>query len=329
MPTTIRDVAALAGVSPMTVSRVMRGDAKVSADTRERVQEAARELGYRRNELARNLRVGGSTGLLGLVVTNLGNPFYSRLALGVEAIAAAQSLRVVLGNTGEDPRSEREMIADLVGRQVDGVIVVPAGSDHSHLTPEALGGVPVVLAARPPIGITADCVLVDDFGGARAATARLIAAGHQRIAFLGNPPAVYTGAERFRGFCVALEESGLPLDDRLVRRGQRETAEAQAAAAELLALDRPPTAFFCANNRNTLGALRAIHLRTGAFDGGPAVAGFDDFELSDLLPVTVVGYDADEIGRRAAQLLMDRLGRGEVDRDIPPRRVVIPTEVIG
>jgi LacI family transcriptional regulator len=236
---------------------------------------------------------------------------------------------VVLGNTGEDPRFEREMIADLVGRQVDGVIVVPAGSDHSHLTSEALGGVPVVLAARPPIGIAADCVLVDDFGGARAATAKLIAAGHQRIAFLGNPPAVYTGAERFRGFCVALEESGLPLDDRLVRRGQRETTEAEAAAADLLALDTPPTAFFCANNRNTLGALRAIHLRTGAFDGGPAVAGFDDFELSDLLPVTVVGYDADEIGRRAAQLLMDRLGRGEVDRDIPPRRVVIPTDIIG
>ncbi|WP_222853793.1 LacI family DNA-binding transcriptional regulator [Fodinicola acaciae] len=328
MPTTIRDVAALAGVSPMTVSRVMRGDAKVSAETRTRVREAAQKLGYRRNELARNLRVGGSTGLLGLVVTNLGNPFYSRLALGVEAVAARHSLRVVLGNTGEDPRSEREMIADLVGRQVDGVIVVPAGSDHSHLTAEALGGVPVVLAARPPIGISTDCVLVDDFGGARAATAKLAAAGHRRIAFLGNPPAVYTGAERFRGFCVALEESGVGLDDRLVRRGQRETAEAEAAAAELLALDDPPTAFFCANNRNTLGALRAIHLRTGAFDGGPAVAGFDDFELADLLPVTVVGYDADEIGRRAAELLMDRLGRADADHDMPPRRVVIPTEII-
>ncbi|MEV0408237.1 LacI family DNA-binding transcriptional regulator [Actinoallomurus sp. NPDC050550] len=321
-PPTIREVAALAKVSPMSVSRALRDQEGVSRQTRERVLAAARTLGYRPNEIARSLRPGHKTGMIGLVVTNLANPFYSQLALGVESVAATRDIRVLLTNTNEDEQRERDVVGDLAARQVDGMIVVPAGFGHDHLESE----VPVVLAARPPSGIEADCVLVDDFGGAREATTRLVAQGHRRIGFLGNPPAVYTGAERFRGFCAALQEAGVDLDERHVRRAQQDAASAERATLELLGLNEPPTALFTANNRNTIGALRAIH-KTGR---RLAVGGFDDFELADMLgvPLTIVAYDADEIGRHAARLLLDRL---TADPDAPPlaaRRTIIPTRVI-
>jgi LacI family transcriptional regulator len=321
-PPTIREVAALAKVSPMSVSRALRDREGVSRETRELVLAAARTLGYRPNEVARSLRPGQKTGMIGLVVTNLANPFYSRLALGVESIAAKHGMRVLLTNTNEDEQRERDVVSDLASRRVDGMIVVPAGFGHAHLEP----GVPVVLAARPPSGIEADCVLVDDFGGAREATTRLLAQGHRRIAFLGNPPAVYTGAERFRGFCAALQETGVELDERHVKRAQQDAESAERAALDLLELADPPTAVFAANNRNTVGVLRAIH-RTGKH---LAVGGFDDFELADMLdvPLTIVAYDADEVGRHAARLLLDRLDADPDDAPSPARRIMIPTTVI-
>jgi LacI family transcriptional regulator len=318
----MRDVAARAGVSAMTVSRVLK-DENVSAETRARVLAAVRELGYRRNEVARNLRLGRPSGMIGLVVTNLGNPFYSQLALGAEQVAEEHGLRLVLGNTAGQVQREHELVDDLVSRRVDGMIVVPAGSLHQHLEPAVLGGVPIVLAASPPAGIDVDTVLVDDFGGARAATARLLADGHRAIGFLGNPPALYTGAERFRGYWSAYEEAGLTPREEWIRRGPDDIPTAAEAALEVLGVVQPPTALFCTNNRITLGAYRAIR-RLGA---DTALAGFDDFELADLLdrPITVVSYDAHEVGRRAARMLLDRIERGTAE---PARRTVVPTTVV-
>ncbi|MGW3417454.1 LacI family DNA-binding transcriptional regulator [Streptomyces phaeochromogenes] len=321
---TMRDVAAQAGVSAMTVSRVLKGDPRVSSGSRALVLAAVEELGYRLNETARSLRVGGS-GLIGLVVTNIANPFYSRLTLGVQEVAGEHGLRVLLANTGEDTDRERELVDDLLARQVDGIVLVPAGTGQGPLALVAARGMPLVLASRPPSDIDTDCVLVDDFGGAREATARLIAAGHRRIGFLGNPPALYTGAERFRGYWAAHEEAGLEPDERLVRRGLRDPATAQKAAEELLDQPDPPTALFCTNNRLTQGAVRAV--RSSART--TALAGFDNFDLADVLgiPLTIAAYDPDEVGRRAARMLIDRI-RPSSDRPIPARRTVVPTNVI-
>jgi LacI family transcriptional regulator len=313
-----------AGVSPMTVSRTLRDDPRVSSTTRERVMSAVAELGYRRNELARNLRIGANSGLVGLVVTNLANPFYSQLALGVEAVTGEHGLKVVLGNTGEDPQRERRLVEELTSRRVDGMIVVPAGADHSHLDRIAVGA-PVVLAARPPANLSADCVLVDDFGGAREATARLLASGVRRPAFLGLPSWVWTTSERFRGFSAAVQEAGLEVDDRFVRRHHGTIATAQEAAGELLALPDPPDGMFCANSRTTLGAVRAVTVS----DAQLALAGFDDFELADMLgvPLILVAYDPGELGREAARLLEDRMAAAS-GAELPPRRVVVPTTVV-
>jgi LacI family transcriptional regulator len=335
---TMRDVAAQLGVSPMTVSRAMRGRSGISDETRQRVLAEVAKLGYRPNKAARGLRSGGPNELIGLVVTNLANPFYSQLAVGIEEIAVSYGSRVVLGSTGGDPAAERQVVADLTGRGVDGLVVVPAGYDHTHLGAARCAGTPVVLAASPPIGIDADCVLVDDFGGTRAACRQLIARGHRRIGFLGLPASLWTGSERFRGYAVALEEAGIEVDDQYVSRHRGDIALAEKAAREMLALPDPPTALLTANNRNTVGALRALRGAVGGPVGGPgglAVAGFDDIELADMLqlPLSVVAYDAMDVGRAAARLVFERLesqpaGGGAPTEAAPPRRVVIPTSLV-
>jgi LacI family transcriptional regulator len=289
------------------------------------VLAAVDSLGYRRNEVARNLRLGRTSGLIGLVVTNLANPFYSQFALGVESCVSRHGLKVLLTNTDEDVERERRVVEELTARRVDGMIVVPAGNDHSHLAAQP-GSVPIVLGARPPSGVPLDCVLVDDFGGAREATAGLLAAGHTRLGFLGLPPSVWTGSERFRGFSVALEEAGVALDERYVRLRQRTIPAAEAAARELIELPRPPTALFCANSRNTLGAFRA----TSRLRCPVSLAGFDDFELADVLGVPlIVAYDPRELGRRAADLLLRRLNEPDTDpANAAPLRIVVPTKVV-
>jgi LacI family transcriptional regulator len=322
---TLRDVADLARVSPMTVSRTLRGDDGVSEATRARVLEVVANLGYRRNEAARNLRLGRSDGLIGLVVTNLANPFYSQLALGVEAAAAERGMRVMLGNSGEDHPREVQLVHDFGSRRLDGVVVVPASHDHTHLGQDQLRGMPVVLAASPPVKVDVDAVLLDDFGGTWEATRRLILAGHRRIGFLGLPAATWTGSERYRGYCAALEEAGIPIDDALSSHRQREVGAAESATEALFDLADPPTAIFAANNRNTIGAYRAIRARGAK----TKLAGFDDFELADLLglPLTVVAYDPRELGREAARLLCDRI-EGRDGRSRASRRVVIPTKIV-
>ncbi|WP_443063386.1 LacI family DNA-binding transcriptional regulator [Streptomyces sp. NBC_00445] len=319
----MHDVGKLAQVSAMTVSRVLKNDPGVSEATRERVFAAVDRLGYRRNETARSLRLGG-TGMIGLVVTNLANPFYSRLALGVQEVATEHGLRMMLSNTAEQVEREPGLIDGLIDHQVEGLIVVPAGSRQQHLA-DAMRHVPVVLAARPPAGLDTDCVLVEDFHGAREATACLLAEGHTRIAFLGNPPALYTGAERLRGFWAAHEEAGVEPDNALICQGLVDAATAERAALELLDRPQGPTALFCTNNRISQGAIRALYKAGVTLP----LAGFDDFELSDVLglPLTLVSYDADEIGRQAARLLIDRLSHRDGE---PPasRRITVPTRVI-
>jgi LacI family transcriptional regulator len=212
--------------------------------------------------------------------------------------------------------------------------VVPAEYDHAHLGAVRRTGTPVVLAASPPMGIDADCVLVDDFGGTRAACRQLIARGHRRIGFLGLPASLWTGSERFRGYAVALEEAGIDVDERYVSRHRGDIALAEKAAREMLDLPEPPTALLTANNRNTVGALRALRGSAGGL-GGVAVAGFDDIELADMLqlPLSVVSYDPVEVGRAAARLLYERLdavpaGGGTPAEAPPPRRVIIPTSLV-
>jgi LacI family transcriptional regulator len=201
---------------------------------------------------------------------------------------------------------------------------VPAGHDHRYLLPEMGAGTPVVFLDRPPRGIEADAVLFDNVGGARAAVEHLLRQGHERIAFVGDPPQMYTASERLAGYHAALREAGVAPDDGLVRSGSHDATSAERAVRDLLALPaaRRPTALFTANNRNTVGALRAIR----DADATIALVGFDDFELADMLavPVTVVRHDPAEMGRIGADLAYARLD-GE---DALPQRHTIACELV-
>ncbi|WP_026923531.1 LacI family DNA-binding transcriptional regulator [Glycomyces arizonensis] len=311
---TIKEVAGRAGVSPMTVSRTLAGGRNVRPDVQERVMAAVRELGYYRNENARSLRPGQPSGLVGVAITNLANPYYGEFALGVEEVAAEHGRRIILGNTGEDAARERQLVSDFIGRQVDGLVLVPTTGDAAHLRPERLGDVPLVLASRRVPGLDVDTVLVDDVGGAYRGTVSLLDAGHTRIGFLGNRSSVFTGARRYRGYERAMLERGAPIVPAIIARDQQDVSAASRAARAILDLDEPPTAIFSANNRNTIGVMREIgrRIRRGLPSPHPAVVSFDDFELSELMPVpvTVIDHDARLLGREAATLLFARLDDG-------------------
>jgi LacI family transcriptional regulator len=327
---TMRDVAARLGVSAMTVSRAIRGDGGIAESTRERVLAAVEALGYRRNDLARQLRTGSAHELVGLVVTGLGNPFYSQLAVGVGEVAEQHGAGLVVASTNGDLQRERELVMEMTGRRIAGLIVVPAGNDHSHLEPRRLEGAPVVLAATPPRGIDVDCVFVDDFNGTYEACRQLIARGHRRIGFLGLPLSLWTGSERFRGYAAAMEDAGLTVEEAYVSRHRGDIELAEQATRRMLALPEPPTALITANNRNTVGALRILRDAPTPV----ALAGFDDIELADLLqlPLSVVAYDAAAVGREAARLLFARIDEAGVadtgTRMAGRQQVIIPTRVI-
>jgi LacI family transcriptional regulator len=319
---TMRDVAVLAGVSLKTVSRVINDEPGVAAATAERVNAAIAELGFQRNDLARSLRQGRTSSTLGLLIEDVANPFYSAIAQAVEAAARERGYMLITASCEEDPLRERELVGALLRRRVDALLLVPAAREHAYLERETADGTPVVFLDRPPIGLEADCVLLDNLGGARTAVEHLLARGHERIAVIADPESLYTARERLSGYRQALDAAGVPVRDELVRLGSHDSAQAEAVVRELLALpaDRRPTALFAGNNRNTVGALHALR---GA-ERPVALVGFDDFELADLLGTTVVRHDSPRMGAHAAALAFERLEGGAG----APRRVVVPTELI-
>jgi LacI family transcriptional regulator len=317
----MRDVADRAGVSLKTVSRVINGEVGVAPPTAERVGAAIEQLGFERNDLAASLRHGQSSGTLGLIIEDMANPFYSAVAQGVETAARDRGLLLITASAREDRERERELVTALMRRRVDALLMVPAGPDHRYVA--ATGGhVPAVFVDRPPGNVEADTVLADNAGGARQGVTHLIAHGHTRIACVADDGELYTARERLAGYREALSAAGLPEDPALVLTGNRSAAEAEATVERLLSLPagERPTALLAANNRNTVGALRAMARHSDR----PAIVGFDDFELADVLGVTVVRSDPAELGARAATLAFARIDghRG------PPRKLTIPTTLV-
>jgi LacI family transcriptional regulator len=319
---TLRHVAALAGVSFKTVSRVVNGEPGVRPATAARVSDAVRQLGFRRNEIASSLKRSGRRQTIGLVIEDMANPFFSTIARAVEEVARDRGLMLITASSDEDCERERQVIDSLVERRVDGLLVVPAGRDHSFLSQEIDMGVAVVFVDRPPGQLRADCVLLDNVGGARRAVEHLLAYGHRRIAVLGDRPDVFTIAERYDGYRAAIEAAGIAVDPALVRLSLRGTEDARAEVNKLLELPSPPTALFAINNRMAIGAVQALAVH-GDHVG---LVGFDDFELAGFVspPVSVVTYDTQAMGRQAAELLLRRM---DGDRG-PARRVILRTWVV-
>jgi LacI family transcriptional regulator, galactose operon repressor len=322
MRPTMQNVAKAAGVSLKTVSRVVNNEPNVGEDTREKVSKAIEELGFRRNDLARNLRQGQISTTIGLIIEDIANPFYSNIAHGVEKIAQRYHYMVIICNSEENAPREQELSNALFRRRVAGLLMVPASHDHSYLLPEARLGTPIIFLDRPPDRLDTDTILLDNRGGARRGIEHLIAYGHRRIGVIGGDPLVYSGAERLAGYREALAVHSIPYDEALLRSNRDEPLRAQEAVHELLTLDDPPTALFTTNNRISIAVIRALY----GMQRQIALVGFDDFELAELLPVpiTVIAHDAAALGEQAAELLFARL-RGD---DRPPQHLVISTELV-
>ena len=318
----MRDVASAAGVSLKTVSRVVNDEPGVQPETAARVHEAIRQLGFRRNDMARALRRGQPSRMVGLVIEDVSNPFYSAIARGVEEVMRDRGLLIVAGSSDEEPDRERELALLFCERRVDGLLIVPAGTDHRYLLPELRLGTTAIFIDRPPACIEADTVLLDNVGGTREGVERLIEQGHRRIGMIGDDSAIFTARERMRAFREVLRAADIPVDESIVRHGVHSSGAAEETARELLSLPEPPTAIYSGNNRITIGALRAF----AATGQRAALVGFDDLELAEFLalPVTVIAYDPADLGRQAAELLLRRL---EGDNR-PPQTVILPTNLV-
>ena len=323
---TISDVARKAGVSTMTVSRVINNSGYASPEVRERVMTAVADLGYVPNALARSLHVK-RTHTLALVLTDIGNPFFTTVARGVEDAASSQGFSVMFCNTDESEDEESAHVRLLLQKQVDGLLLVPAASSPRSLQLARQHDVPLVVLDRRVTGAPVDTVRCDSEGGAYAIVRHLIALGHRKIAILSAAPDVSVAVDRVAGARRASCEAGLPFDEKLVIYGRPETASGMEMARAALALEPRPTALFATNNFITIGAFAALREAGLRVPDDISLAGFDDLpEMLILDPfLTVVEQPAYEMGRRGAELLLQRLAGNAPDR---VQEVVLRTELI-
>jgi LacI family transcriptional regulator len=310
---TIRDVAKKAGVSVATVSHVINGTRKVAPETEARVRRAMEELGYQPNAIAQSLRKR-TTYAIGILVSDITNPFFATLVRGAEDAALEAGYSVIVCNSDEDPQKEDMYIRALWRRRIDGMLIAPTRDGTSSALQELVRRkLPFVFVDRKAKGIEADAVLSDNIGGAYLATKHLIERGHKRIGIVLGIPGATTTEERLLGYRQALEEAGIPFSEDLVVWGGYRMEGGRKACAKLLSLSDPPTAIFSTNNLMTVGVLQELSYRRIKIPEEVAVVGFDDLEWAEIVypPLTVVVQRPYEIGYQAFKILLRRLNRSE------------------
>lgn len=322
---TMADVAKLAGVGTMTVSRLLSGTVTVSEETAKRIHRAIEQLNYQPNEVARSLR-GLKTRTIGVIVPYLYDPFFAYCAQGIATVAREHEYSVILTTSAEDPEREDREAIQMLRRHVEGMVIIPAMQAETYLRrPEYLDARIVTLDRPAPLP-RFDSVLVENMSGAAMAVKHLIGHGHKRIACIGLSNAVYTMKMRHQGYLDALRQAMLTPEPYLDFSSQESIAPTLTA---LLGRRDPPTAFFCTNNltmRHTLLALSELGV---AIPAGVAIVGFDDFELAAILSptLTVVKQPSQELGSAGAALLFKRL-QGSVGIPEAGERVVLPVELV-
>jgi LacI family transcriptional regulator len=329
MRVTVHEVARHAGVSAMTVSRVVNRADYVAAATRQRVEQAIAELGYVPNSLARGL-TSRKTGALGLVVPDVANPFFTLVLKGAEKVARQAGYRVTICNSEADPELEQDYLGDIISNQAEGAIIAPVGdSSRTRLRALKRNNVPFVLVDRSVAGLEADLVQGDSVGGARILVDHLISLGHRRIAMISDSDDVSTARDRVRGYTDALAAVGVTPDpELLVPASVTEDSEGgRRAMSQLLALKKRPTAVFAINNMVAVGAVAAIREAGLEVPDDIAVVCFDEIVHAAVLSpfLTVMAQPAETFGMLAAQLLLERISaRAESRRRI----VVLPGDLI-
>lgn len=323
--TTIVDVAKLAGVSKSTVSLVLSGSSLVARATRERVSEAMAELGYIYHRGAATLR-GAKSGVIGMVINDLSNPFFVELAIGIEEACQSGAFIPFLANSVENPVRQLQVVRSMREHGAAGLVLSPAmGTSVAELR-ALVAGMPVVQVMRRLPGLRASLVSPENKEGARKATAHLVALGHSRIAFVGGLASMVVRDERLSGYRLALEEANIPFDETLVVESMINYSGGASAVPQLLSRPKPATAALCFNDVVAIGVIRAF-AATGVIVGKDfGVIGFDDVdEAKHTYPaLTSVAVNGRSLGSRAAQLLMKQLASG----DYEPEAVICPTTLV-
>jgi LacI family transcriptional regulator len=341
---TVPQVAQRAGVSTATAARALGGYGSVRESTRVRVLAAAEELGYRPNSLARSM-ITGSSRTLGVLMSDIENPFFRRSLRGIADTARDSGFELLLANTDEEFESERSAVAVMAERRVDGLIVCPAETgDRLHLSTVISSGIPVVLLDRKLAGLKADTVGIDNRRAARRATQILLDQGHHRIAILtGGHEEILerllrpdmrgierlsatTVGSRAAGYRDALAEAGLPLRHEYLSANGFRREDALAETRRLMALPEPPTAILAFDSIQSLGALEAFASLGLDCPAQVSLLGFDDAEWADVVrpPLTVISQPAYQIGVAACERLLARIA-GD---NRPPEHQRLPVEVI-
>ena len=322
------DVAREAGVSLMTVSRVINDKEDVSAETRERVLKIIANLDYRPSAIARSLATQ-ETRTIGLVIPDVTNPFFADITRGVEHLAYAQGYHVFLCNSEEDPQRELAVILSLEEKRVDGLILCSSRIEEKVLI-DLLARLPVVVLINRTLNLGEEdsfqCVILNDMQGGRLATQHLIRAGHQRIGFLAGPQASFSGQGRKQGYQAAMQEAGLPSDAQWVIHCQPTVEGGYQASHELVSRCPDLTALFCFNDLVAVGALHACAELGRSVPGDIAIVGHDDIPLAGLVSpsLTTCRVPRHKLGSLAVEALLERL------RDCPSgcRPIILEPELV-
>jgi DNA-binding LacI/PurR family transcriptional regulator len=323
---TLKDVADYAQVSRATVSRVLNNNPQVAEDLRARVLEAVRALGYQPNRAARRLRANSSD-VLGLIISDIENPFFTSVVRGVEDTAYAHQMSVVLCNTDEDSEKQRMYLRVMRAERVAGLIISPTSVyDAAEFAELRRLGIPIILLDRHIDNFETDAVTINNLNGAFLAVKHLIGLGYERIAMIGGMLQLTTGRERYEGYRKALSAAGIRFDDKLCKIGNSKTESGYRLAQELITGAQVPQAIFVANNLMTLGALRAMREHGVRIPDDIALVGFDDMPWAgELCPaLTAVSQPTYELGQETVHLLLRRL----VGPDAPVRTVTLEPRLV-
>jgi len=323
---TIRDVARVAGVSISAVSAALNNKLGVSKDTRLRIIAVAEKLRYEPNILAKGL-ITKKSYIIGLIISDISNPFFSKVIRGIEDIANENNFNLVLCNADEDPQKEKAYLRVLQGRQVDGLIVAPTNESNEYIKELVEKGIPAVLLDRKLNGIEVDSVTVDNVEGSYKAVSHLIHLGHKRIGIISGPKNIMTGGDRLEGYLKSLREHHLTINERLIKEGNFRQESGYDKACEFLKMRNPPRAVFIANNLMTLGALKALRERKIKIPGEMSIVGFDDMAWTSLVdpPLTIISQPTYTLGSCAAKLLLQRI-KGEAPAEA--QQITLKTKLI-
>lgn len=323
---TMKDVAKRAGVSVATVSAALSGRAFVSPELKARVAAAVAELGYAPNAMASGLKRGTSA-LVGLIVPDITNPFFTELVHCIQRRAAQAGFTVMLGVSDDEPAREAELVRLMRSHRVAGSIVLPCGSEEDcRKLPGLAAGMPLVAGDNAPPGLPFDTVVLDNRHAAGLATRHLLALGHKAVATVSGPSHRFVTRERMLGFEQALADHGLSLRPAHVQRGDFRVEEARAAGLALLRSTPRPTAIFVANNLMLIGVMQAVAEAGLAVPRDVSIAAIDDFPWAPaFMPaLTTVRQPIDAMAEAAMAQLSERIAGAEGE----PRRITLQPELI-